>query len=94
MARMKVYHPTSGEVYEGEPIDCREMVQLHGYLRELPKPATIEAPTPPTTESLPEDLSTLTKTRLQEILTERGVVFETDANKSRLIELLTASQEK
>lgn len=85
MARMKVYHPETGVAYEGEPIDCREMKQLHGYLSEPPVAATPDA----APEPLPDDLSTLTKTRLQEILTERGVAFETDANKDRLIELVS-----
>lgn len=35
---MKVYHPTTGEVYEGEPVDCRELMQMGGYLKEPPSP--------------------------------------------------------
>lgn len=31
-----VYHPKTGEAYTGEPVDCREMMQLHGYVATAP----------------------------------------------------------
>ncbi len=30
---MKVYGP-KGQVYEGEPVDCRELMQVGGYTKE------------------------------------------------------------
>ena len=41
---MKVYHPTTGVVYEGEPVDCRELRTLHGYTLE-PMPNSVAAAT-------------------------------------------------
>lgn len=37
---MKVYSPKS-EVYEGEPVDCRELMQAAGYTKE---PLNVEEP--------------------------------------------------
>lgn len=39
------------------------------------------------------DLKPLTKAQLAEYLTEHGIAFETDANKTRLLELATAHQD-
>lgn len=39
------------------------------------------------------ELKTLTKAQLAEYLTEHGIAFETDANKTRLLELATAHQD-
>lgn len=39
---MKVYH-ADGRVYEGEPVDCRELMQVGGFLKD-PSPAVPSAP--------------------------------------------------
>lgn len=45
-----VYHPETGAPYTGESVDCREMVQLHGYRDAIATPAAssgLPAPQPP-----------------------------------------------
>lgn len=39
---MKVYSPT-GQMYEGEPVDCRELKELGRYTDEMPTEEQIAA---------------------------------------------------
>ena len=60
---MKVYHPVTGEVYEGEPVDCRELMQVGGYVKEVPGSVKVtdlgRQTDAPTQEELDEALSRL-----------------------------------
>jgi hypothetical protein len=59
---MKVYHPTNGSVYEGEPVDCRELMQKAGYTKEpagAAAPAQEKSPSDPTVAQLDEAIANL-----------------------------------
>lgn len=48
---MKVYHPKTGEVYEGEPVDCRELMQVGGYVKQNPAETPVAQANPEPTAS-------------------------------------------
>ena len=61
---MKVYHP-DGRVYEGEPVDCRELMQVGGYVKTPPgeaeatAPVSKKRPTLPTQSALDDEMIAL-----------------------------------
>jgi len=62
---MKVYH-SDGREYEGEPVDCRELMQVGGFVKEPPSKAPVvgdkpvsKRPTLPTQSALDDELAAL-----------------------------------
>lgn len=44
---MRVYHHESGRVYDGEPVDCREMMLIGGFVKEPPQGGDVTSSAPP-----------------------------------------------
>lgn len=95
---MKVYH-SDGRVYEGEPVDCRELMQLGGFVKEPPtgsvaveKAAEVKK-AEPTQSALDDELAALPKQVGSGLGQYKDVEPVVASLKSRFKELFTADNE-
>jgi hypothetical protein len=90
--KLTVYHPETGEPYTGEPVDAREMCNLHGYTKEAPVQTSAVAESTDTNVPLTHDiLATHTVSELKEMLNAKEIVYATNSLKEDLINLVLAS---
>ena len=70
-----------------------ERLDLHERFKKVPQWITIVQLLGPIVENIIVDYSKLNKTKLQALLTERGIDFEAENTKAELIELLKVNEE-
>lgn len=87
---MEIHHPVTGEVLVREPVDCREICEILGYVFspvEGSAPQALVAMAAGSTVESRSKAEAMSVTDLREALTEKKVSIPNGAKKDDLVEL-------